>query len=135
MNERDRASEGVGDLSVPALPSRAESPPESIRDYRLLEKLGQGGMGEVYLARHEKLGREVAIKLLPSDRTRHADALARFQREMKAVGKLHHPNIVAAHDAGEAAGRHFLVMEWVDGVDLARIVRQRGPLKVADACD
>lgn len=68
----------------------------SLRDYRLLSKLGQGGMGTVYKALHTKLDKIVAIKLLPSDKLRDAHAVSRFEREMKAVGKLEHPNIVRA---------------------------------------
>lgn len=106
-----------------------------IRDYRIVEKLGQGGMGAVYKAIHERLERMVAIKVLTPDRLRDSQAVLRFQREMKAVGKLQHPNIVNAHDAGEAEGTHFLVMEYVDGVDLQALVTRLGPLPMADACE
>lgn len=106
-----------------------------IRDYRIVEKLGQGGMGTVYKAIHERLDRIVAIKVLTPDRLRDPQGVSRFQREMKAVGKLQHPNIVNAHDAGEADGTHFLVMEYVDGVDLGVIVSRLGPLPVSDACE
>ncbi|MEQ8786442.1 MAG: bifunctional serine/threonine-protein kinase/formylglycine-generating enzyme family protein [Pirellulaceae bacterium] len=106
-----------------------------IRDYKLLAKLGEGGMGAVYKALHTRLNKVVALKLLPPDKTRDAAALARFEREMQAVGRLQHPNIVAAHDAGEADGQHFLVMELVDGEDLSQIVKRHGPLDVADACE
>jgi Leucine-rich repeat (LRR) protein len=106
----------------------------TIRDYQLLAKLGAGGMGTVYKALHMQLEKVVALKLLPADRM-HPEAVARFKREMKAVGKLHHAHIVQAFDAGEHDGRHFLVMELVDGADLAAIVRGHGPLKMADACE
>ena len=102
--------------------------------YRLLAKLGEGGMGAVYKAQHEHLDRLVAIKVLPSQLTAHADAVARFKGEMKAVGKLEHPHIVQAHDAGEIGGVHYLAMEYVDGSDLTQLVRERGPLSVANAC-
>jgi|GEM_PF-2084865 len=103
--------------------------------YELLSLLGQGGMGAVYQARHRKLGKVVALKVLPGERLQDRHAVARFEREMRAVGQLDHPNIVAAHDAGEINGTHYLVMELVDGVDLATLVRQTGPLPVAEACE
>jgi len=106
-----------------------------IRDYRIVEKLGEGGMGAVYKAIHERLERIVAIKVLTPDRLRDPKGVSRFQREMKAVGKLQHPNIVNAHDAGEADGTHFLVMEYVDGVDLGELVTRVGPLSIPDACE
>lgn len=108
---------------------------EHLRDYQLLARLGQGGMGAVYKAVHTRLNKVVAVKLLPADRMRDPHAVARFQREMRAVGKLEHPNIVAAHDAGEADGRHYLVLEYVDGLDLAEVARRAGSLAVADACE
>ena len=103
--------------------------------YRLLEQIGRGGMGMVYKALHTRLKRLVAIKLLPTERTRDPQAVLRFQGEMEAVGRLDHPNLVRAHDAGEVEGQHFLAMEYLDGSDLARLVRSSGPLTVADACE
>ena len=78
--------------------------------YQLLDKLGEGGMGAVYKARHTKLGRLVALKVLPPHVLSQPDALARFEREMMAVGSLQHPNVVQAHDAGEFGGVHYLSM-------------------------
>lgn len=106
-----------------------------IREYKLLAKLGEGGMGAVYKALHTRLDKTVALKVLPADRMRDTAAVARFQREMKAVGRLEHPNIVRAMDAGEADGMHYLVMEYVPGVDLSDISRRVGPLPLADACE
>lgn len=106
----------------------------SLREYQLLSKLGQGGMGTVYKALHTKLDKVVALKVLPAERLQGEHGVARFQREMQAVGKLGHPNIVRATDAGEHEGTHFLVMEYVDGIDLSRLVHSVGPLPVADAC-
>lgn len=103
--------------------------------YELLTKLGQGGMGAVYKARHVKLDKLVAIKVLPRERVKDKAAVARFEREMRAVGKVDHENIVRAMDAGEVAGRHFLVMEYVSGIDLARLLRKLGPLPIAEACE
>ncbi|NQT14883.1 MAG: protein kinase, partial [Planctomycetes bacterium] len=104
-------------------------------EYRLLEKLGQGGMGTVYKAEHTKLGRTVALKLLPADRLRSSRAVARFEREMLAIGGLTHPNIVQAHDAREVDDMRFLVMEFVEGLDLHKLVQRSGPLQTADACE
>ena len=100
-----------------------------------MERLGRGGMGTVYKALHTNLKRIVAVKVLPAKRLAHPRAVALFQREMEAVGKFDHPNIVRAHDAGEANGQHYLVMELVDGINLSRLVRTCGPLPVAVACD
>ncbi|HUG89861.1 MAG TPA: serine/threonine-protein kinase [Planctomycetaceae bacterium] len=114
--------------------SAAEGPP-AIREYRLLERLGRGGMGTVYKAVHTRLDKVVALKLLPAERLGSAEARARFEREMRAVGRCNHPNIVQAFDAGQADGRFFLAMEFVDGIDLSRLVRTLGPLPPADACE
>jgi hypothetical protein len=106
-----------------------------ISNYELQKKLGEGGMGAVYLARHLRLKKPVAIKLLKGDRGRDEAAIARFQVEIEAVGKLEHPHIVRALDAGEDKGTHFLVMEYLAGIDLARLVRGLGPIGLADACE
>jgi len=116
-------------------PSAPQPLPEVLGSYRLLDKLGEGGMGAVYRAFHVRLKRMVALKILPGGLLDDAQAVARFQREMEAGGKLDHPNIVRASDAGEAGGRHFLVMELIDGVDLARLASRLGPLPVADVCE
>lgn len=111
--------------------------PTTVRNlgvYQLIQPLGRGGMGAVYLARHRTLGKQVAIKLLPESWGMRREALARFQREIRAVGKLNHQSIVSATDAGEEHGTHYLVMEFVDGMDLSRIARLVGSLKIADAC-
>ena len=109
--------------------------PEMLGEYQLLEELGRGGMGRVYKALHTKLDRVVAVKVLPRGRVGDQKAIARFEREMKAVGRLAHPNIVQAYDAREIDGTPVLIMEFVDGLDLAEIVRRVGPLPVADACE
>ncbi len=103
--------------------------------YKLLDKLGEGGMGAVYKALHTELDKIVALKVLSADRTQDEDAVGRFKREMRAVGKLDHPHIVRAMDAGEVDGEHFLVMEYVQGADLSQLVQQHGPLPIADACE
>ncbi len=102
-------------------------------NYLLLEKIGQGGMGAVYKAEHRRMKRIVAIKMLPTAMTRDQAAIARFQREVEAAAKLRHTNIVAADDADEANGIHFLVMECVEGRDLSALVKKDGPFPVDKA--
>ncbi|MCX7423904.1 MAG: serine/threonine-protein kinase [Planctomycetia bacterium] len=109
-------------------------PGSQLGPYQLLEKLGEGGMGAVYKAKHTKLGKLVALKILPQHVMSRPDALARFEREMMAVGALHHPNVVQAHDAGEFGGVHYLSMEYVEGQDLQVLVKAKGPLSVIKAC-
>jgi CheY-like chemotaxis protein len=106
-----------------------------IGNYRLQKKLGEGGMGAVYRAIHLPLNRIVAFKVLSPSRLYNADAVARFSREIKAVGSLHHPNIIQGTDAGEVDGIHFLVMELVEGINLSDLVDRRGPLSIADSCE
>jgi serine/threonine protein kinase len=115
--------------------SRILEAPLQLGQYRLIEKIGQGGMGVVYKASHERLKREVAIKLLPLDQLDDTAGIERFQREMAAVGNVRHENVVFATDAGESEGVHFLVMEYVQGIDLGKLISKLGPLDVADACE
>lgn len=103
--------------------------------YRVLQKLGQGGMGAVYEALHEHLNKIVALKVLPQEQMKRPDAIARFQREMQVVGGIDNPHLVRALDAGHAKGIYFLVMEYVDGMDLDVLVQKRGPLPFANACE
>lgn len=126
---------GVLNQAAPPQAATAKKTPQEIRDYRLLEELGEGGMGTVYRAKHTRLDRIVALKILSVGRTASPRGVARFEREMKAVGRLDHPNIVRAFDAGEADGMHYLAMELVDGIDLERLVLQQGPLTISDACE
>ena len=106
-----------------------------IGPYELVRPIGQGGMGYVMLARHKHLDKEVAVKILPSTPWRVPTEEARFQREVRAVGKLEHPSIVTALDAGVYEGTHFLAMEYVDGLDLSRLTKLLGPLSIPDACE
>ncbi|MGE3780880.1 MAG: protein kinase, partial [Pirellulaceae bacterium] len=99
--------------------------------YTLLDELGQGGMGTVYKAHHAALDRIVAIKVMRL--VKEPRAVTRFRREIRAAARLVHPNIVHATDADEANGTHYLVMEFVEGTDLAAYVRERGPLSVETA--
>jgi len=102
-------------------------------NYVLMEKIGAGGMGQVFKARHRRMDRLVAVKLLPEAMTRETAAVARFAQEVKAAARLRHTNIVAADDADQADGVHFLVMELVDGIDLSALVKKDGPLSVEKA--
>lgn len=113
----------------------AEGDFPQLRDYRILAKLGQGGMGAVYKALHTRLEKIVAIKVLSVSLLSNAHAIDRFSREMKAIGRLEHPNLIRAHDAGEFEGRHFLVMEYVNGVDLSELTRSLGRLPIPEACE
>jgi serine/threonine-protein kinase len=102
-------------------------------NYVVLDKLGQGGMGVVLKARHRRMNRLVALKVLAPGATNSAPAIKRFHREVQAAARLEHPNIVTAYDADEAGGKHFLVMQFVDGCDLASLVKQEGRLPVEKA--
>ncbi len=106
-----------------------------VRDYEIIKPIGEGGMGAVFLARHVRLKRDVAIKVLSLGRQRNAEAQQRFEQEMQIVGQLQHSGIVQALDAGEDHGVQYLVMEVIDGADLRRIVRLLGPLSLPDACE
>jgi eukaryotic-like serine/threonine-protein kinase len=102
--------------------------------YAIVGPLGEGGMGIVYKAEHKVMGRTVALKVIGRRFTANPGAVDRFRREVKAAAQLNHPNIVTAHDAEEADGLHFLVMEYVEGVSLNRFVAKRGPLPPGMAC-
>jgi len=103
--------------------------------YVLLERLGEGGMGEVFKARHQKMGRIVAIKLIRKERLANKAAVERFHREIRSASQLSHPNVVHAFDADQVGGTHLFAMEYVEGVDLNKLVREKGPLPVEQASD
>ena len=105
---------------------------DDLGPYRILDKLGEGGMGEVYRARDPRLNRTVAIKVLPEAVAQDADRLARFTREAQTLAALNHPNIAQVHGLEESAGVRALVMELVDGVDLSDLLA-RGPLPLDEA--
>lgn len=109
-------------------------------DYELIEELGRGGMGVVYKAKQIFLNQFVAIKVLPERCLNDSQIVARFRREMQSIGTLQHPNIVRAYNAGEAQGQHFLVMEYVDGINAHQLIDLRtqtglGPLGIGAACE
>jgi tetratricopeptide (TPR) repeat protein/tRNA A-37 threonylcarbamoyl transferase component Bud32 len=103
--------------------------------YRVLGLLGSGGMGTVYLAKHLALDRDVALKVIRPDLLSRSEVVERFRGEAKSAASLNHPNIVAVFDAETAADRHMLVMEYIAGADLFRLVQERGLLAIAIACD
>jgi len=116
---------------------RAHSPenPLLLGDYIVLDRVGRGGMGVVYRARHRTMDRIVAIKLLRPELLTDARAAERFERECRAVARLSHPNIVLAFDAGQEAGRHYLVMEFLQGIVLSEKVRRDGSLPQRQALE
>ncbi len=109
--------------------------PAHLGEYEIVREIGHGGMGRVFLARHTKLGREVALKVIADHRLTDPKTRDRFDAEMRAVGRLSHPNIVTAHDAREVDGLAVLVTEFIDGKNLQQIVTQTGPLSLANAAD
>jgi len=103
--------------------------------YVLLDKLGEGGMGAVFKARHRITRGVRAVKLIRSEYLTSKDAVQRFFLEAQAAEKLNHPNIIRAYDADQDHGRCYFVMEYVEGADLAKVLRERSPLPVAQACE
>jgi serine/threonine protein kinase len=108
---------------------------DGLASYELLEVLGKGGMGVVYRGRHRQLGRPVAVKVVRPKLVSANEAHRRFDREIRILGGLNHPGIVMATDAGRVGCAAFLVMELIEGVDLAQLVRSVGPLNVGEACE
>ncbi len=106
-----------------------------IGNYDVLDRLGAGGMGTVFKARHRRMKRIVALKVLSRSLAKDESFVQRFQREVETIARFTHPNIVMAYDADEAEVGHFLVMEFVDGQDLASLVQKQGPLSLAVAVD
>ena len=107
---------------------------QTISHYKITEKIGEGGMGEVYRAEDTTLKREVTIEVLPKQFTQGTERLARFQREAQVLASLNHPNIAALHSFEHSDGVHFLAMELVEGETLAQRVA-KGPLPVEEALE
>ena len=100
--------------------------------YRIIDSIGQGGMGQVFKAQHATLGRVVAVKVLPRYKCT-PEAIDNFRREIRALSSLDHPKLVAALDAGEDGSVHYLVTEYVPGTDLRKLIRREGPLDIPAA--
>jgi eukaryotic-like serine/threonine-protein kinase len=107
---------------------------QMIGHYRICSALGAGGMGEVYLAQDTRLGRKIALKLLPAKFTRDEDLLRRFEREARAASALNHPNIVTVHEIGQAGNLHYIVTELIEGQTLRRRLAD-GPMPIGEALD
>jgi serine/threonine protein kinase len=105
----------------------------TIGKYKLLERVGVGGMGQVFLCEHMFMKRRVAVKVLPPAKAEQPAALGRFYREARAAGSIEHPNIVRTHDIDQDGNLHFIVMEYVDGSNLLDIVKKFGPLSIGRA--
>ena len=103
--------------------------------YRIVKKIAQGGMGVIYEAIQTRLDRKVALKILTEPLAGRPEFFQRFEREAKAAAALNHPNVVQVHDFGEAEGRHFIIMEFVEGQNLSNYVAVRGPLPVSEAIE
>ncbi|MFM8288411.1 MAG: serine/threonine-protein kinase, partial [Planctomycetaceae bacterium] len=120
---------GTGDSESPQASEGTPIPAESIGEFRLLRRLGQGGMAEVYLAEQTSLKRPVAVKLLRRERLESAGAVERFETEALAAAALNHPHIVSVYLVGEHEGRKFLVQEYVSGGNLRERVHKQGALE------
>jgi serine/threonine protein kinase len=103
------------------------SPGARLGSYEILQRLGAGGMGEVYRAKDDRLDREVAIKTLAFDHSSHPEALSRFEQEARSASSLNHPNIVTIYELGHANGTHYIAMELVDG-ETVRSLLASGPI-------
>src|SRR5919197_2487464 len=104
----------------------------TLSHYRIVAKLGAGGMGEVYLAEDTRLDRKVALKLLPAEFTQDADRVRRFRQEAKAASALNHPNIITIYEIGQVDGSYYIVTEFIDGQTLRQRMRA-ARLKISEA--
>jgi serine/threonine protein kinase len=134
-NESKESATTDETLAFAPIPSDVPAELAGHTRYRVKGLIGVGGMGAVFKAEHQLMERPVALKVINRDLLGNPAALERFRREVKAAARLAHPNIVTAHDADQAGDTHFLVMEYVEGISLGRLVAEKGPLPVAQACD
>ena len=129
--DKPQLTTGLQLLAVRDAPSREG---ETIGHYSLKNRIGMGGMGEVYLALDQRLGRNVALKLLPAFFNDHPDWVCRFQNEARTASSIAHPNIAHVYEVGEADGQHYIAMEYIEGVTLREYLR-RARLKSLEAID
>src|SRR6478672_4521013 len=117
----------MNDATQPEAPASGDLSGSEFGDYRIIRRLGQGGMGAVYLADQVSLKRKVALKFLKPELAANPIALKRFRSEAEAVARLSHANIVQVYAVGEWGGRHFMALEYVDGRTLRELVVSKGP--------
>ena len=119
----------------PSAPLPVAAPSSQWGPLTLLEPIGEGYVGQVFKARRQTDRQVVALKVIRPERRADEHALHRFRREIQSLAQLDHPNIVSAYDVDEIGVAHYYAMEFVDGIDLERILVQTGPLPIAPACD
>src|SRR5947209_4810054 len=125
-------SRQTGSLTPPG-PEALDLTGRTLADFRVLSKLGQGGMGQVYLAEQGSLKRKVALKILKADQAINPTALQRFKSEAEAVARVAHANIVQVYAIGEAHGLHYMALEYVEGRTLHEYLSKKGPPNLAGA--
>src|SRR6187455_1273382 len=128
------SAKGLTQFQISAL-SEGRAASLRIGNYDIIDRLGAGGMGTVFKARHRRMKRVVALKVLAASLSKNPLFVKRFQREVETIASLGHPNVVMAYDADEAEAGHFLVMEFVNGRDLAVCVEREGPFSAPHAVD
>ncbi|MDP6526710.1 MAG: serine/threonine-protein kinase, partial [Kiritimatiellia bacterium] len=121
--------------SIVDIPAEADHAGDSLGDYELVRKVGEGGMGSVYEAIQTKLGRKVALKILPRKFTEDDRFLGRFRREARSAAMLNHPNIIQVYDIDVDSGTHFFSMEYVDGETLLQRMKRTGKLSPREAIE
>lgn len=138
QNEDTREAAAISDVAdTEALATNSSGSLIGTRlgDFQVMRKLGRGGMADVYVARQDSLGRNVALKVLRSDFARDKDYVQRFRREARAAAKLNHPNIVQVYEVGNVDSLHYIAQELIDGEDLRETLERGGAIKLADAVE
>src|SRR5262249_28311465 len=128
--QSDRGSDAPAPPPADTLPPGLADHP----DYQIKKELGRGGMGVVYLAHNRLMGRDEVLKVVSRHLMERKGVLDRFLREIRSAARLHHPNVVSAYSAFRCGESIVFAMEYVDGLDLAKMVKSKGPLPVSHAC-
>src|SRR5579871_4322881 len=115
--------------------SECDHPVLAVGPYRILDRLGEGGVSKIFKAWHKERNIPVALKVIHPELLNNDETLGRLRREMRLVGQLSHPNVVKAYDVTLSGATHYFAMEFVEGIDLAKLVKLNGPLPVPKACD